>query len=72
MLPVFSVGDAEEAKSLLVLACSTNYKGEYVAKELVHEQSIDNLESFGERLKSIHDEHLVPRKDCRCKKKGAK
>jgi len=49
-LPVYSVDTEEEAKSLLVLACNTNYKGQYIARELVEEQTIDNLFAFGRRL----------------------
>jgi hypothetical protein len=65
-LPVFSVADKEEAKQLLVAACSTNVNGEFVARELVEEQTLDNLYAFGERLKGIHDQYFKGTKRCRC------
>ncbi len=49
-LPVFSVDTEKEAKDLIVLACETNGRGEYVARELVMEQTLDNLERFSDRL----------------------
>lgn len=67
MLPVYSVADEKEAKSLLTLACSTNYKGQFVAKELVHKQTLENLELFGERLNEIHQKYIVSHGNCRCK-----
>ena len=67
MLPVYSVGTEKEAQDLLVLACSTNYKGEFIAKELMHEQTVDNLEAFGNRLDRIHDAFIKPKKRCYCK-----
>ena len=38
------------AKSLIVASCGTNLEGEYIARELAQEQTIDNLHAFGERL----------------------
>lgn len=49
-LPVFSVDTEAEAKSLIVLACETNGRGEYIAKELVMKQTLDNLQAFSDRL----------------------
>lgn len=66
MLPVYSVSDAEEARDLLVMACETNNRGEFIAKELVREQSLENLDAFGKRLNFMHDRHLVPKGNCRC------
>jgi hypothetical protein len=57
---VFSVTDAEEAKRLLTLACSTNYAGQYVARELVEHQTLDNLQAFGDRLADIYDRYIKP------------
>jgi Icc-related predicted phosphoesterase len=37
------------------LACETNFKGEYIAKELAQEQTVANLFAFGDRLKRTHD-----------------
>ena len=49
MLPVYSVGGMDEAKMIRTLACELGYGGEYVAPELVAEQSLENLDQFGER-----------------------
>ena len=49
-LPVFSVETEEEAKRLVVLACGTNLNGQYIARELAEEQTLDNLEAFSARL----------------------
>ena len=35
---------------LVTLACTTNMLGEYIAQELALEQTLDNLEVFGERV----------------------
>lgn len=52
-LPVYSVDTEEEAEQLLTAACETNYEGEYVARELAEEQTIDNLAAFSERLHRV-------------------
>lgn len=49
-LPVFSVATEKEARSLLVAACGTNMDGEFVAKELVMDQTLENLRAFSDRL----------------------
>ena len=67
-LPVYSVADEEEAKALLTLACSTNFDGEYIAKQLVMEQTLENLESFSAQLDRAHT-LLVKSGGCRCEKK---
>lgn len=67
-LPVFSVSDEEEAKALLVMACGRNLDGEFVAKELVEDQTLENLQAFGDRLKEMHDRYLKPGRRCRCKR----
>lgn len=64
-LPVYSVGSEAEAKSLLTMACPTNLAGEYIARELVVEQTIDNLLSFGERLDQLHTD-LINQGRCDC------
>lgn len=63
---MFSVGDEKEAQELIVLACPTNFQGEYIADELAHEQTLENLYAFGDRLRKIHDELIVPKGRCRC------
>ncbi len=60
-LPVYSVDTEEEAHDLLVLACETNLAGEFIAKELVMEQTLDNLTAFGERLAEVHQIMMRPR-----------
>lgn len=52
---VFSVDTEEEAERLLVLTCPTNLKHEYVAPELVREQTLGNLTAFARRLKRGYD-----------------
>ncbi len=70
-LPVFSVADAEEAEMLIVLACPTNMKGEYIAPELAEEQTLKNLEAFSTKLDRAHD-MLKQAGRCRCSDKGEK
>ena len=65
MLPAYSVETEACAQALLVAACQTNERGEYVARELAFEQTLDNLEAFGDRLHSVH-EMLEERGGCRC------
>ena len=55
-----------------MLACETNLHGEFIAKELVREQTLENLYAFGDRLARVHDEMLVPRGRCRCDTKEGK
>jgi hypothetical protein len=54
-LPVYSVDTEEEAQSLLVLACGTNNEGQFIARELVVEQTLDNLDAFGARLEETDE-----------------
>lgn len=54
-LPVYSVDTEEEAQDLLVAACATNIDGDFIARELVSEQSIPNLHAFGDRLAATHE-----------------
>ena len=53
-LPVYSVDTEEEAHRLLVAACGTNLDNEFVARELVHEQTLENLYAFSDRLAHVH------------------
>lgn len=53
-LPVYSVDTEKEAHQLLVVACPRDLDGEFVARELVHEQTLENLKAFGERLAATH------------------
>ena len=47
---MFSVDTKEDAEALLVLACPRNIQGEFVARELVDEQNLDNLQAFSDKL----------------------
>lgn len=60
-LPVFTTDTKEEAEALIALACPMNYNGDYVAPELAEDQSIDNLNAFGDRLADLY--HRFIRKD---------
>ena len=51
---MYSVDTEEEASMLLTMACSTNYSGDFIARELAGEQTLDNLADFGERLHAVH------------------
>lgn len=51
---MYSVDTEEEARALITLACETNAAGEYIARELIEEQTLDNLIAFGERLEKTH------------------
>lgn len=50
MLPVYSVDTEDEAHRLLTAACARNYDGEFIARELVPDQTIENLALFADRL----------------------
>lgn len=52
---MFSVDTEQEAQDLLVLACSTNKRGEFVAQELLLEQTLPNLQKFSDRLAKFHE-----------------
>lgn len=64
-LPVISVADAEEAQSLITLACQTNVHGDPIAPELVEEQTLENLEAFSARVDGVHDT-MKQHGQCRC------
>lgn len=54
-LPIFSVNTKGEARRLLIITCPTNYKGEFIARELAQEQTLENLYHFGDRLRAIYE-----------------
>ena len=35
---------------LIVMSCNLGFNGEYIARELVEEQTLDNLAAFGKRI----------------------
>jgi hypothetical protein len=47
---VFSVDTEEEAKRLIILTCPCGDDGNYYARELVEEQTLENLEMFSDKL----------------------
>lgn len=53
-LPVYSVDTEEEARKLLMLSCPRNAQGEFMARELMNEQNLDNLWAFGDKLEKCH------------------
>lgn len=53
-LPVYSVDTEDEARRLLVAACGTNLRGEFVARELVEDRTLESLYAFGRRLAEVH------------------
>lgn len=52
---MFSTDTEEEARQLIVLTCPRTKGGEYVARELVEEQTIENLQAFSDRLQTAWD-----------------
>lgn len=64
-LPVFSVGSEQEARDLITLTCPTNILGDYIAPDLVVEQTLENLELFSKRLEKAH-KVLVKNGNCDC------
>ena len=61
-LPVFSVDTEEQAKRLLVLTCSRNFAHEFEARELLAEQTLENLAAFSDRLQQAYD-RLFPQEN---------
>jgi hypothetical protein len=62
-LTVFSCDTEEEARELLVFACGTNVKGEFVARELARKQTLENLVAFSDRLQASWDMiHMIHKK----------
>lgn len=55
-LPAFSVDTEEEAQRLLTETCPTNRNGQFVAPELVEEQTLEHLYEFGRRLERRYNQ----------------
>lgn len=51
---MLSVDTDEEARALLVMTCSTNINREFIARELAHEQTLENLQKFSDRLNDAY------------------
>lgn len=54
-LPVFSVDTEEEAQRLIVLACPRDGSGQFYARELAEEQTLENLQKFSDKLAKCHE-----------------
>lgn len=52
---MYSVSTEKEARALLTVACQTNIDGEFLARELTQDQTIENLWAFGDRLAKVHE-----------------
>lgn len=59
---MMSVNTEEEARDLLVMACPRNVNGEFIARELVEEQTLENLEKFGLKLEEYYKLMMKNRK----------
>jgi len=59
---VFSMDTEQEAEQLLILACPRNMDGDFVARELVDEQTLENLQAFSDKLAMCY-ERLNARKN---------
>lgn len=49
-LPVFTVDTEEQARMLITLTCPTDPEGNYYARELLQEQTVENLQKFSDKL----------------------
>lgn len=54
-LPVFGVQTEKEAEMLIVMACPRDTTGEFYARELAQEQTLENLVAFSDRLQEYWD-----------------
>lgn len=63
-LPVFSVCCEDRAEQLLVAACERNYEGEFTARELLADQTLERLEAFSTRLDETSDRLKSLRCNC--------
>ena len=50
---MFSVDTEEEALQLIIAACPRDNQGTYYSRELVHEQTLENLQAFSDKLARI-------------------
>lgn len=66
-LPVYSVDTEDEAKMLLTMCCPRLDSG-WLAEELAKEQTLENLELFGERLRLA--DNFVKAKTAKSKQKA--
>lgn len=65
---MFSVDTEAEAKTLIAMACPMDGNKKYYARELVNDQTLDNLFAFGGKLALLHD-RMVEVGTCKCQKR---
>lgn len=53
MLPVYSVDTIERAEQLIAACCKLDFEGKYYAPELAHDQTIENLQKFSNKLQRV-------------------
>lgn len=53
-LPVFSVDTEEEAQKLIILTCPRGNDGAYYARELIVDQTLENLQQFSDKLARVY------------------
>lgn len=47
---MFSVDSEQEARDLILLCCPRDDAGTFYARELAHEQTLENLQAFSDKL----------------------
>lgn len=52
-LPVFSVENDSQAKSLIVATCPMDNDGNYYSRELAGGQTLENLRAFSDKLADV-------------------
>ncbi len=52
---MFSVDTEAEAEQLIIATCPRDAAGTYYARELVHEQSLENLQAFSDKLAKTYE-----------------
>lgn len=54
-LPLFSVDTEQEARDLITLTCPRDNDGTYYARELVQEQTLENLYALTDKMRTAYD-----------------
>ena len=54
-LPVFGVETEEEAEKLIIMCCPRGADGNYYARELAAEQTLENLVAFSDHLQACQE-----------------
>lgn len=49
-IAVYSTDTEEQARKLITASCPLSLDGEYYAEELAHDQTLENLAAFSDRL----------------------